>query len=765
MGGPAGDTGPGEGSERFAAYKDKYESTLRQHVDEPAELGLLAAAELGRLARDVDLSMLQVVGMHLEVRRAIVVEQGIDRLADMDAFLSATLASFDQRDSDAESPRTADRDRLDWLRGLSDAYIAIASGPTLAERLAEVCEQTRRFLAAADARLEFGRAAVDSERVDGDEIAAHLLGSAGLLTVTAQPGHRWTEAERNALQQLAALISAPINDARRLELSQRAGRLGWLLGGVVFPDEVLARFQGAVRDIVADRVVIRLAGDEPETDAAVSSPVGETMDEVARTGDAVFLERPTAAHDEIWAVLPLRSGDTILGVLAVGYDEPQAFDEVQRSFLSDIAQRLSAAIERSRAYANERRAREEAELASARLGDLQSLATDLARAATRRRVAQVLLRRAVVSSGAAAGLVALYTTHPDAEVLAANGVFRTDSWDDIATLVGALVPDPGHRIRGPIPMVEPGALPQPIAGRLRADGIAELTWHPITSGERDIGIMVIAWSESVPSREVDRSLLEAQVAMAGSTLRRAARYDVEHAIADTLQRSLLSLPNLSREGLRWSVLYRAGSAGLAGGDWYDLIEIDDDRIAVVVGDIVGRGVEAAASMGQLRSATRALASRVDSPAELLAELDRFTVNTTQGRYSSLAYVVVDMARRELTYSVAGHPPPVLRHPDGSTATLDDGRGPLLGMPCVRTGAAMPFAPGARLVMYSDGLVERRGESVDVGIVRLVGAVGEVTNELHPDEVCRQLVDALLPAADGAAEARDDVALVVLDVTD
>ncbi len=205
--------------------------------------------------------------------------------------------------------------------------------------------------------------------------------------------------------------------------------------------------------------------------------------------------------------------------------------------------------------------------------------------------------------------------------------------------------------------------------------------------------MFIAWSDRVSDRLVDRPLLEAQVAMAGSTLRRAARYDVEHAIADTLQRSLLALPTVSREGVRWSVLYRGGSVGLAGGDWYDLIEIDDDRVSVVVGDIVGRGVEAAASMGQLRSATRALATAVDSPAELLTELDRFTVSTGQGRYSSIAYVVIDTRRGELAQSIAGHPPPIVQFPDGTARAVGTGRGPLLGMPCQRTGAVSKLESG------------------------------------------------------------------------
>ena len=143
----------------------------------------------------------------------------------------------------------------------------------------------------------------------------------------------------------------------------------------------------------------------------------------------------------------------------------------------------------------------------------------------------------------------------------------------------------------------------------------------------------------------DRDELRAALSMTGPALRRAGRYDIDHEIAVTLQRSQLTVPTVEIPGITWSARYRSGSPGVAGGDWYDVIALERGRVAVVIGDIVGKGVQAAAAMGQLRSATRALANRVDDPGPLLEALDDYVRATGQGLFSSLALVVIDAGRR------------------------------------------------------------------------------------------------------------------------
>ena len=296
--------------------------------------------------------------------------------------------------------------------------------------------------------------------------------------------------------------------------------------------------------------------------------------------------------------------------------------------------------------------------------------------------------------------------------------------------------------------------------RLDDHGVLSLGVYPIVAGRRSVGVMILGWRAPFAADVVD-DLLRAQVAVAGPALARAERYDIEHEIADTLQRSILSLPDVDLPGVRWSTHYRTGSAGLAGGDWYDIYSLDEHRVAISVGDIVGKGVEAAASMGQLRSATRALSQVVEGPAALLTAVDQFTTATGQGRYSSMIHLVLDTRSCEFEYSVAGHPPPVLRRPDGMTELLEDGRGPLLGVECERRAGHCAVPSGTLLVFYTDGLIERRSEPIDAGIRRLLRAVDEIETYDHPQDFCTRLATRLLTPR----HVTDDVAIVAVDLVD
>jgi serine phosphatase RsbU (regulator of sigma subunit) len=247
--------------------------------------------------------------------------------------------------------------------------------------------------------------------------------------------------------------------------------------------------------------------------------------------------------------------------------------------------------------------------------------------------------------------------------------------------------------------------------------------------------------------------------MAGPVLQRAERYDLEHDIADTLQLSILARPSVALPDVRWSVLYRAGSAGLAGGDWYDLFALDDHRLAIAMGDVVGQGVQAAAVMGQLRSAIRAMGVLIGDPGSLVAAADDYVRTTGHGEYSSMTYIVLDTRTGELHHAVAGHPPPLLRLPDGSTELLTTGRGPLLGIDGERATATRHIERGTLLLLYTDGLVERRGESVDVGLARLEASVAAAPVGLEPEELCSTVASQLLPPN----QAVDDVAIVAVEL--
>jgi serine phosphatase RsbU (regulator of sigma subunit) len=190
-----------------------------------------------------------------------------------------------------------------------------------------------------------------------------------------------------------------------------------------------------------------------------------------------------------------------------------------------------------------------------------------------------------------------------------------------------------------------------------------------------------------------------------------------------------------------------------------VIDLGEQRVAVAIGDVVGRGVGAAAAMGQLRSATRALARWTRDPADLLAALDEFTITTGAGRYSTLAYLVLDTGKGELTQALAGHPPPILLKPDGTATLLSADAGAPLGVAGERRLTCERIEPGSVVVLYTDGLVERRGEVIDQGIDRLARAVAAHAHATDPEHLCGRLVDTLSSAGEDA----DDVAVLVLVV--
>lgn len=226
-------------------------------------------------------------------------------------------------------------------------------------------------------------------------------------------------------------------------------------------------------------------------------------------------------------------------------------------------------------------------------------------------------------------------------------------------------------------------------------------------------------------------------------------------IALELQQSLLprALPHLTTVQL--AARYQPATSGLAvGGDWYDAIELDGGRVLVMVGDVVGHGVRSAAAMGRLSAAAHALAPTYDDPALLLSQLDRLARDDRAAYLTTAVAMVIDPAEELLHYSLAGHPPPLIRYRvDGTVNALDAAVGPPLGS----TSAARPVAAvrtrGAhRLVLYTDGLVERRGVLIDDRIA----ALARVLERAAPDAeaCCDLIVGSMLDEGQ-----RDDVAVL------
>jgi PAS domain S-box-containing protein len=253
----------------------------------------------------------------------------------------------------------------------------------------------------------------------------------------------------------------------------------------------------------------------------------------------------------------------------------------------------------------------------------------------------------------------------------------------------------------------------------------------------------------------ERRAAEEALALAAANAEAAAR---EHSIADQLQRSLLPQTGFELEHLEVATYYRAGVEGTqVGGDWYDVIELGGGRTALVVGDVMGRGVRAAAVMGQLRSAVRAYARLDLPPADLLESLDGLVRDLGEDQIVTCIYAVFDPADQVLRFANAGHLPPIVATPGGECHVVEGTENPPLGVgPFNLTQLEIDLSSNTRVVLYTDGLVERRGEDLDLGIKKLALQVAELTGPV--DGVPEELAAAMLP--DGPD---DDVAILVARV--
>ncbi|MGW0712204.1 PP2C family protein-serine/threonine phosphatase [Streptomyces sp. NPDC002643] len=241
-------------------------------------------------------------------------------------------------------------------------------------------------------------------------------------------------------------------------------------------------------------------------------------------------------------------------------------------------------------------------------------------------------------------------------------------------------------------------------------------------------------------------------------LRKAHAHEREVALA--LQNAMLPRPHPVRHH-RAAVRYQPAVGALnVCGDWYDLVDLPGaDRMGVAVGDVVGHGLAAACAMGQLRSALSAASLVATGPAQSLDALDLYATSVDGAENTTVVQTHIDWETHTLAYSSAGHPPPALLCRDGTVVFLDKATDPPLCArpePASRTETTVGFTEGDTLVLYTDGLIERRTEDIDTGLTRLAKALNR-HHRTHPEALADALLRDLLPPQ----EATDDTALVII----
>jgi PAS domain S-box-containing protein len=276
---------------------------------------------------------------------------------------------------------------------------------------------------------------------------------------------------------------------------------------------------------------------------------------------------------------------------------------------------------------------------------------------------------------------------------------------------------------------------------------------PLQSRNGRIGALAVRGA----APEVDGGFLAEIAERAALALINARLYEHERDVANALQRSLLAGEPPEDQRCRVATRYQAGVRGLAvGGDWHDAFLARDGVVGLVVGDVVGRGLQAATAMGQLRSATRALAGALDGPAAVLGQLDRFVDHESGALAATVFYAELDLASGRLRHACAGHLPPVLVPAGDGPELLWGGRSAPLGAHMSgrpRAEADTVMAPGDRIVAYTDGVIERPGEVLDAGLDRIVSVLRD-----HRDAPLDALPDAVFSSLlDG--ETLDDACLL------
>lgn len=305
--------------------------------------------------------------------------------------------------------------------------------------------------------------------------------------------------------------------------------------------------------------------------------------------------------------------------------------------------------------------------------------------------------------------------------------------------IGPLIPSPGA---------------DPLREYLRARvGAARLI--PMVARGTVLGAVVVTRTRDREAfDDQDTLLIDELVARAALNIDNARMYSREREAALTLQRSLMnpSLPAVG--GLELTARYLPAGDHEVGGDWFDAIALSDGRTALVIGDVMGHGIHAAAVMGQLRTAVRTLARRNTTPDQVLRSLDATVADLGDNEMATCLYAVHDPADGSCVIARAGHPPPVVADASGAVAFLDGPAGPPLGVGG-QDGELQEvvLAPHSLLVIYTDGLIEARGTDLDQGMLRLAR---ELRHPEHPlDQVCDDLLAHLMPEV-----ADDDVAVLL-----
>jgi serine phosphatase RsbU (regulator of sigma subunit)/integral membrane sensor domain MASE1 len=452
-----------------------------------------------------------------------------------------------------------------------------------------------------------------------------------------------------------------------------------------------------------------------------------------------------AASGPPCVALPLLTEAGPLGYLGVWWPGPHEATPVEREYLRAIAETASRALERARLRQAEQRER-------ARVETLSEVTRLLAGALSPEAIGDIVADRVRTAVGRAdalsLGLVSQDRRRLEWITVAGYPEEIQDQFTGLLLSTPAAATDTARtgrpaviRTRGEYAQRYPG----PSGAAAAAAGASWLVW-PLQAGPTSIGVLGLMWKRPQQFEPGQLAFTAAVADLIAQALVRAQKFADEHAIATVLQRAVMPRMTAVLPGMDVGTHYRqAGATEAIGGDWYDAVALPTGGAYLAVGDVVGHGIAAAEDMTQLRNAGRALAITGHQPASLLAQLGQITAVATAGRFATMAAAIIDRDGSIITYASAGHPPVLIRRAKtGTVETPLPARGPALGMmdhityPQHQTS----FEPGDVMLMYTDGLIERRGEDPEDGISRVEQQLLAWQPGTPLDDFCTQLIDTL-----------------------
>jgi serine phosphatase RsbU (regulator of sigma subunit) len=484
--------------------------------------------------------------------------------------------------------------------------------------------------------------------------------------------------------------------------------------------------------------------------------------------------RGTQVERAAWMVLPLLADGVPLGTVGLGWLRPQRFDPEQVRLCQQVTDLAAAALARAQHFDAEREARAAAEELAHRLAVLQALTGDLAQATDLAVVGDLVVGAGLRALEADAATIGVVEGTDRLTILSTMGLSpdvipRWSTHDISGSAVARDVLSTGEPVVITSPAERSTRYPDNVRGEESFESSATL---PLLVGGRAVGLVAFGWRQRRAFDDPDVDYLTAIAFHAAAAIDRSRLLAARERTAETLQRALLPQVISELPGWDLATCYLPAVEGTqVGGDWYDAFRTRDGLIVLAIGDVAGKGVRAAAVMGAVRSALRAFAIVDPTPATILTRLDAYFAAFKSGEMVTCTVAVLDSETGHLTYATAGHLPPLVVHPSHDTAVkhplghvrwLDGATTPPLGANIIeetakREQAEAAVEPGQTLLLYSDGLLERRDRGLQDCLDDLADACRDLPDVPDLTDAIAQLTTTLRTPT----SVVDDIAVLAL----